>query len=105
MSTKPTLQELQAYLDSDFVPPAPLEPTQEPTHQAVHLFTDLDWQTEVEPPYPADPAKPELFHLLTITQHTLIGYYPHDTHTLGEPDAHYVAWAPLNNTGTPIVWN
>lgn len=72
----------------------------------VHLFTDLNWQTEEEPPYPNNPKYPELFHLLTITQQTLIGYYPHDTHELTQPNPHYIAWAPLQaDPSKPILWS
>lgn len=94
---------------------ASLPPSQSDTSphtQDVHLFTNLNWQTEEEPPYPNNPKYPELFHLLTITQQTLIGYYPHETHTLGAPDAHYIAWAPLSNnsptkttTTSKLLWN
>lgn len=60
----------------------------------IHNFSNIDWQSEEEPPLPHHTSKPQLYHLLTITGLLLIAYYPHDTHTLGE---HYLAWAPLTS--------
>jgi hypothetical protein len=106
---KPTLAELQAYLDSDYIPPQQPAQQPQPIQPQVHLFTDLNWQTEEEPPLPNNPAYPQLYHLLTVTQQTLIGYYPHDTHELTQPNPHYIAWAPLNTQpnqpNQPILWN
>lgn len=60
----------------------------------IHNFSNIPWDMENEPPLPAHPKHPQLYHLLTITGQLLIAHYPHDTHTLGE---HYLAWAPLTN--------
>lgn len=92
------------------IPDASVTHTSQATNSdtpSIHLFTDLDWQTEEEPPYPSNPKYPQLYHLLTVTQQTLIGYYPHDTHSLDQPNPHYIAWAPLNsaNPNTPILWS
>ena len=106
MSRKQTQAELQAYLNSPYIPPTQPDPqsTQQPDHTPhTHLFTDLNWQTECEPPLPANPNYPQLYHLLTVTQQTLIGYYPHDTHELTQPNPHYIAWAPLSET--PLLWS
>lgn len=45
-----------------------------------------------------DPSK--LCYLLTTTGLLVIGYYP-PTNQLEDPNAHYVAWAPLSEQ--PIV--
>lgn len=63
-----------------------------PLNEFIHNFSDIDWQMDEEPPYPNNPAYPHLYYLLTITGQLLIGYYPHNTHELGE---HFLAWAPL----------
>ena len=74
-------------------------PKQESSQQeSIHLFTDIDWQSEEEPPYPIHSKHPQLFNLLTVTGLALIGYYPHDTHKLNRPDSHFLAWAPLSDT-------
>lgn len=103
MSRKQTLAELQAYLDSDYIPPAnqPQPQPNQPTQP--HLFDNLNWQTECEPPIP----NTQLYHLLTVTQQVLIGYYP-ETHSLDQPNPHYIAWAPLSEAATassPLLWS
>lgn len=100
--SRPTLAELQAYLDSDFIP-ANTQPndghTQPPASNEpfIHHFSNLDWQTEEEPPYPSHPNSPKQYYLLTIFSTTVVGYYPHDTHTLDQPNPHYIAWAEIPN--------
>jgi hypothetical protein len=91
-------QELLAQLDADLVQ-LNNSPTTQPTpHEPfIHNFSNLDWQTEEEPPYPANPAYPKPYYLLTIFSTTVVGYYPHDTHTLDQPNPHYIAWAEIPN--------
>jgi len=90
-------QELLAQLDADLLPTQqPTQPT--PQHQEfIHNFSDLAWQTEEEPPYPANPSYPKPYYLLTIFAQTIVGIYPHDTHTLNQPNPHYIAWAEIPN--------
>lgn len=71
--------------------------------ESIHLFTDIDWQSEEEPPYPIHSKRPELYNLLTVTGLALIGYYPHDTHELNRPDSHFLAWAPLHASETTLT--
>lgn len=98
--SRPTLAELQAYLDSDFIQPNTKPDntsTSQPHTEFIHNFSDLAWQTEEEPPYPANPAYPKQYYLLTIFSQTIVGIYPHDTHTLDQPNPHYIAWAEIPN--------
>ena len=89
-------QELLAQLDADLLPTQqPTQPT--PNTEFIHNFSNLDWQTEEEPPYPANPSYPKPYYLLTIFSTTVVGYYPHDTHTLNQPNPHYIAWAEIPN--------
>lgn len=78
----------------------PASPQQPPKQEFIHNFSDLEWQTECEPPLPNNSKHPQLYYLLTIFSQTVIGYYPHDTHTMGDPAAHYIAWAPLTASPT-----
>lgn len=95
---KPTLAELQAYLDSEFIPPTqqPDNTPTPPTHDHIHNFSDLDWQTECEPPYPSHPSLTKLYYLLTLTAQTIVANYPHNNHDILNP-THYIAWAEIPN--------
>jgi hypothetical protein len=80
----------------DTTTPTAQTPTTPNTQEAdyIHNFSDIEWNSEEEPPLPIHSKHPQQYHLLTITGLLLIAYYPHDTHTLGE---HYLAWAPLTS--------
>jgi hypothetical protein len=74
-------------------------PTNTPNPQEfIHGFSDLEWQMECEPPTLATNPN-QLYHLLTITGVLIVAIYPQE-HTLGDPNAHYIAWAPLTSTPT-----
>jgi hypothetical protein len=49
-----------------------------------------------------EPNPSQLCYLLTTTGLLTIGYYPPDN-ILGNPNSHYLAWAPLSDT--PITFH